>query len=340
VTGENAAAPFQLTVAFSDSDSPIRIEKFYGDVWMDDFRQLLHNIATNQRTDVKKLGTEMSIDCGIVGPFTALFAHARQAPTPAPVPAPKPTPAPAPAPVPVPVAAPKPVAPAKPVPPPAPVAVPPEPVEVPELPPDLGGPQELTVAQMEAFAEFEEAEKRKHVSAKAEALKIGGVQFTQAVEEAYLPREEPLTPEGQMRRLKISLGHLRGFAQTLATRKVARMVDMMLANQAIEQQIHALEKIAKGGPVFPPKTQIVMKLFDNDQNVARIIHISSSDGVAELTARAEAILKKNGIVLWVRLGKDQEEKLTDDRLRKAHILILTELSSALVLRARSPDKHK
>jgi hypothetical protein len=74
ITGQNGTRAFDLRFGFSDLDSPIQIEKFYGDIWMGDYRILIHNIGKGMCAGIKLMGTEVSRECGVVGPFTGYVA--------------------------------------------------------------------------------------------------------------------------------------------------------------------------------------------------------------------------------------------------------------------------
>jgi hypothetical protein len=152
------------------------------------------------------------------------------------------------------------------------------------------------------------------------------------VEEAEIPREDPLTPEGQMRRLKLNFADLPPFVKRLAERKVGRMLDMMRANKQLEEKVADLEKLSKAKDVFETATPIQMKLFYADQSVARVRMIDSSFGIAKLQEIVARILGKPNVVLWVRIGKERRN-LNDDTLKQAHLMIRLGRSPTLVLYA-------
>jgi hypothetical protein len=68
--GSNGLRSVDLHVR--DSDSPIHIEKFYGDFWMTDCRLVMKQVTSEIREHVKNAAVEISLGCGVLGPFTEL----------------------------------------------------------------------------------------------------------------------------------------------------------------------------------------------------------------------------------------------------------------------------
>jgi uncharacterized protein YegL len=72
ITGRNGNRPFELHLAFADHDSPIRLEKFFGEFWMMDLRMIMMRFDSSNTDEIKKADLEISLNSGVLSPFTAL----------------------------------------------------------------------------------------------------------------------------------------------------------------------------------------------------------------------------------------------------------------------------
>jgi hypothetical protein len=324
ITGKNGDRDFNAHFVFNEPDTPIQLEKFYGDGLLTDVGDKMVKVTRVEREPVRMMMIEVSTDAQVPSIVTPLVAVATTPPKPV-VPVAK-----------VVVDAAKPAEPDRGssvkavggTPTPAP---PPEPRSEPE--PELV--QDFTPEMLRELLTFEAAQTRES-DVKREVLSIGGLTVYESVMESKVAKNfDRLTVDGQIIELKLDMSHLNESTLFWAMRKIGRLIDILKRKKLLDERVQELEKIETGGDVFPTKRPIALKLFDVGKHQAKFLEVSSSDGVDKLKAKIKKVLRRTR-TLFVKLAGEESE-LTAVTLRQAHIMIWTEHSSAVVIRAKKSN---
>jgi hypothetical protein len=99
-----------------------------------------------------------------------------------------------------------------------------------------------------------------------------------------------------LQQLNISIDGLQAMEQMATNRKVRMLYNARVENQKLDEKMGRLEMIASGRPGLPPRTPLLLKLYDDVTKMTRILKVSSFLSADELTALAKQSCRGNAII--------------------------------------------